>query len=68
MDIETDRELAKAMMEQKRAENLIKYKDEIMNRPKRHWIMNGKEKLEVKEKAKNDIQNVNARFEDQLNS
>jgi len=51
-------------MESQKAENMIKYKDEIMNRPKRHWIMNNKEKLNVKEKAKGDIKNVNARFDE----
>ena len=30
------------MMEAKRAENIIKYKDEIKNRPKTVWLKNEK--------------------------
>lgn len=47
--------MERAMMEAKRAENLIKYKDEIMNRPKKHWMKNTKEKQEVKQKSKDEL-------------
>jgi superfamily II DNA/RNA helicase len=37
-----DSELQKAMMEAKRAENMIKYKEDIANRPKSVWLKNEK--------------------------
>lgn len=39
-DIKSEKQIMKALQEANRAENLIKYKDEIMNRPKKQWIMN----------------------------
>lgn len=40
--------MKQALIEAKRAENLIKYKDEIMNRPKKHWQKNTEQKKENK--------------------
>jgi ATP-dependent RNA helicase DDX27 len=69
-EIETEQqaevEMGRAMMEAKRAENLIKYKDDIMNRPKKHWMVNQQQKKELKEKSKDDLKNVKARFDEQL--
>lgn len=69
-EIETEEqsevEMTKALMEARRAENLIKYKDEIMNRPKRHWMTNTQQKLEIKEKSKDDLVNVKAKFDEEL--
>jgi hypothetical protein len=39
-----DKELQQGFMEARRAENLIKYKDEIQNRPKNVWLKNEKQK------------------------
>jgi hypothetical protein len=39
-----DKELQHGFMEARRAENLIKYKDEIQNRPKNVWLKNEKQK------------------------
>lgn len=38
LDEEGDVELQKGIMEARRAENLIKYKDEIHNRPRSLWL------------------------------
>jgi uncharacterized membrane protein len=40
----SDKELQKAMMEAKRAENMIKYREEIQNRPKNMWLKSEKQK------------------------
>jgi hypothetical protein len=53
-------------MEAKRAENLIRYKDDIMNKPKRHWNTNTEQKKDLKKKSKEDIKNVKANFDQQL--
>jgi len=37
-DERTDKELERADREARRAENLIKYKEEIQNRPKKQWF------------------------------
>jgi hypothetical protein len=39
-----DKELQQGLMEARRAENLIKYRDEIQNRPKNVWLKNEKQK------------------------
>lgn len=38
LDEEGDVELQKGIMEARRAENLIKYKEEIQNRPRSLWL------------------------------
>lgn len=44
-----DKELQQAVMEARRAENMIKYKDEIENRPKNVWLKSEKQKKDIKE-------------------
>ena len=44
--------LVKAEEEVKRAENLIKYQDEIYNRPRRTWVMTKEQKAEQGAKEK----------------
>lgn len=39
-----DKELQQGLMEARRAENLIKYREEIQNRPKNVWLKNEKQK------------------------
>jgi uncharacterized membrane protein len=50
-----DKELQKAMMEARRAENMIKYREEIENRPKRVWLKNEKQKKDIKYKSKEEL-------------
>jgi ATP-dependent RNA helicase DDX27 len=58
--------MEQAERDARRAENLIKYKDDIMSRPKKHWIMNSKDKQDLKKKSKDDIKNINKRFDEQI--
>jgi ATP-dependent RNA helicase DDX27 len=44
-------EMRRAGMEVKRAENIVKYQDEIKNRPKKTWFMTDKEKKALKEQT-----------------
>lgn len=59
-----DKELQRAVMEAKRAENMIKYKDEINNRPKAVWLKNEKQKKDIKEKSKQDLKNISKKFDE----
>jgi hypothetical protein len=43
--MQQDRELLNAYKEAQRAENMIKYKSEIMSRPRAEWHTNRKGKL-----------------------
>lgn len=61
-----DQELQKAVMEAKRAENMIKYKDEIANRPKAVWLKNEKQKKDIKDRSKEDLKNISKRFDEQI--
>lgn len=53
-----DVELQKAMMETKRAENMIKYRDEIANRPKNVWLKNEKQKQDIKDRSKEELKTI----------
>jgi hypothetical protein len=54
-EIEGEKEIEKALKEALRAENLLKFKNDIKNRPKKHWIMNAEKKQELKEKSKENL-------------
>ncbi len=43
-EIQGEKEIEKALKEALRAENLLKYKNDIKSRPKKHWIMNAEKK------------------------
>ncbi|CDW79227.1 rna helicase [Stylonychia lemnae] len=58
-----DREMEEALMQAKRAENMIKYKDEIMNRPKKHWQKSNDQKKDNKEKSKKELDSIKNKFE-----
>ena len=47
-----ERELRLAEMEAQKAQNLITYRDEIYNRPKREWFLSKREKKQIKDDAK----------------
>lgn len=51
-------------MEAKRAENLLKYRDEIMNKPKKHWLKNTQQKKDIKEKSKKELSDIKNKFDD----
>jgi ATP-dependent RNA helicase DDX27 len=46
------RQLEKAEMEAKKAQNMIDFKDQIMSRPKREWIVSNKQKEELRQHFK----------------
>ena len=62
----SEKELQKADVEARRAENLIKHKEEIMNRPKKHWMKNTLQKKELKQKSKDDLKDIKSKFEKQF--
>ena len=49
-----------------RAENLVKYKDEIMSRPKTEWHKSFKEKKDLRKESKRDLKNVGSKFDESL--
>ncbi len=61
--MQQDRELLNAYKEAQRAENLIKYKADIMSRPKAEWHSNRREKLEIKRESYNDLKNIKEKFD-----
>ena len=42
---------------------MIKYKDDIKNRPRREWIMSKKAKDNIKSDSKKDLKNMRTKFE-----
>ena len=50
-----DKEIELAYKEAARAENLIKYKDEIMSRPKSEWHQSFKRKKDLRKESKKDL-------------
>jgi ATP-dependent RNA helicase DDX27 len=61
-----DKELQKAMMEARRAENMIKFREEIENRPKRVWLKNEKQKKDIKDKSKEELKQIQRKFDEQI--
>ena len=45
-------------MEAQKAENLIKNKEDIFNRPKKEWFLSYKQKNEIKRKSKEEVENM----------
>lgn len=48
----SDKEIQKAMQDARRAENMIRYREEIANRPKNVWLKTEKQKKDLKDKSK----------------
>lgn len=61
-EFKQDREMEKAYREATRAENMIKYKDEIRSRPKAEWKTSKKEKQEIKQESFKDLKNIKEKF------
>lgn len=53
-----ERVMAQAEMQVRKGDNLIKYEDEIMSRPKRTWFESEKEKRVAKEKGRVELNGV----------
>ena len=58
--------MKEAMRELQRSENLLKYKDEIKNRPKKEWFQSVKRAETVKTEAKENLKEIKQNFEDNL--
>ena len=58
-----DKEVTKGIMEAQRAENLIKHREEIMNRPKKQWTKSDKQKKDIKEKSKKELGDIKQKFD-----
>lgn len=61
-----DKEIERAYKEASRAENIVKYRDEIMSRPKNEWHKSLKEKKDLRKESKRDLRNVGAKFDESL--
>lgn len=61
-----DKELQQGLMEARRAENLIKHKEEIANRPKAVWLKSDKQKKEIKVKSKEELKDIGKRFDENI--
>ena len=64
--MEQEREMAEAMKEMQRGENMIKYHDEIKSRPKKEWFMGRGKRIEIAVNSKDDLKRIKTKFEDQL--
>jgi ATP-dependent RNA helicase DDX27 len=62
-ELQTDKETLQALMEAKRAENMIKYKEDIASRPKNSWFQSQKEKEKIKKGSKGELGKQNDKFE-----
>ena len=66
LEHQQDKEIERAYREAMRAENVIKYKDEIMSRPKTEWHKSFKEKKDLRKESKRDLKNVGSKFDESL--
>lgn len=58
--------MKEAMRDLQKSNNMIKYKDEIMSRPKKEWFVGNKRRQEVAKESKLDLKNIGRKFNDQL--
>ena len=66
LEEQQDKEIERAYKEAQRAENLVKYKSEIMSRPKTEWHKTYKEKKDLQKESKKDLKNMGSTFEESL--
>lgn len=66
LEQQQDREIEKAYKEATRAENMVKYKDEIMSRPKTEWHKTFKEKKDLRKESKKDLKDMGKKFDESL--
>ncbi len=45
---------------------MIKYREEIANRPKNVWLKSEKQKKELKDRSKEELKEIQARFDQQI--
>ena len=66
LEEQQDKEIERAYKEASRAENMIKYKDEIMSRPKTEWHKSFKEKKDLQKESKKDLKSLGTKFDESL--
>ena len=66
LEQQRDKEMELAYRDAQRAENMIKYKDEIMSRPKNEWHKTLKQKKELRIDSTKDLGNMREKFDAQL--
>ena len=66
LEQQQDKEIEQAYREAQRAENMVKYRDEIMSRPKTEWHKTFKEKKDLQKESKKDLKNVGSKFDESL--
>lgn len=54
----SDKEIQKAMQDARRAENMIRYREEIANRPKNVWLKTERQKKDLKDKSKQELKEI----------
>jgi len=59
-----DKELQQAYREAERAENLVKFKDEIQSRPKNEWHKSVKQKKEVQKESRKELSTIRSKFDE----
>lgn len=68
LEIQADKEIEAAYKEAQRAENLVKYKKDILSRPKSEWHTTKKHANELKKESKKDLKHIKENFEGQIDS
>jgi ATP-dependent RNA helicase DDX27 len=66
VELQQDRELENAYKEAQRAENMIKYKADIMSRPRAEWHNSRKDKLTLQRESRKDLTHIKENFEKNL--
>lgn len=65
-ELEEEKENQEAQREITRGENMLKYRDEIMSRPRKEWFVGNKRRNEVAKDSKGDLKNIRTQFETNL--
>ena len=56
-----ENEAFRAMLDLNKAENLIRYNDEIMNWPRKDWFQSGKATKDIRERSKEELEQMRQR-------
>lgn len=57
-ELEEEKENREALREIERGENMLKYREEIMSRPRKEWFVGNKRRNEVAKDSKKDLKNI----------
>jgi len=62
-ELEQEREMREAMRDLEKSQNMIKYKDEIENRPKKEWFIGKRRREEISKESKANLKEIKSKFE-----